>query len=159
MVFEQLIAAFDVVFAPLAVFQPILSVFLISTLLTVIIVVLNKLVVDRKLVKEIKDKMEEIRENLTRAQKEGNKEETNKFFAEMMKVNNQYMKHTFKALIISLIVIALFLPWVKYKYEGMIVATLPFSLPVIGANLTWLYWYILVSFAIGWVINRIVGSP
>jgi len=150
-----LIAAFDLIFSPLAVFKPHISLLIVSAILTLIVVVLNKLTIKRDLVKNIKTKMEEIRESLTKAQKEGNMEEANKFLSEMMKVNSQYMKQTFKALIISLIVISIFLPWLKYKYEGSAVA-IPFSLPLIGSSLSWLYWYILISITIGWVARKLL---
>lgn len=102
--------------------------------------------------------MEDIRESLTQAQKDGNKEEVSKFLAEMMKMNSQYMKQTFKALIISMIVLALFLPWLTHTYGGSVVAALPFSLPLIGSNLTWIYWYILVSVSIGWVVRKLLEA-
>jgi uncharacterized membrane protein (DUF106 family) len=102
--------------------------------------------------------MQEIRENLNNAQKMGDKENTNKYLAEMMSMNNTYMKQTFKAMIVSLVVLGLFLPWLRYRYEGMAVAALPFALPFIGSSLSWLYWYILVSFSIGWVLGRFLGD-
>jgi len=119
--------------------------------------VINKFSINKKAVREIKNRMEEIRENLTKAQKEGNKEETNRFLNEMMKANNDYMKQTFAALIISIVVLSLFLPWLRYRYEGKVVAALPFSLPVIGSSMGWVWWYVLVSFTVGWVIKKLLG--
>lgn len=140
------------------VFKFHVSLFLISIFLTVLVLLVNRLAVNRKLMKEIKERITEIRENLTKAQKEGNAEDTNKFFSELMKNYNQYLKLNFKALIISLAIIAIFFPWMKYKYEGLTIANLPFSLPVIGSSLNWIMWYILVSFAIGWVIKKLFGE-
>jgi len=154
--FEWLIAAFEVIFSPLAVFKPLLSLLIVSAVLTLILTLLNRFLVDRKVMKEVKKRMEEIRENLTKAQREGNKEEVSKFLAEMNSLLAKNMKQTFKVLIISLVVISLFLPWLKYKYEGLTVATLPFSLPLIGSSLSWVFWYVLVSFAIGWVIRKLI---
>jgi len=106
----------------------------------------------------LKRNMEEIKENLTEAQKEGNKENVNKFLSELMKVNNQYLRHSFKTLIISLLIVSLFLPWLAQKYQGLTVATLPFNLPFIGSGLNWLYWYIFVSLAVGWLIRKLLGA-
>lgn len=146
---------FDVVFSPLNILQNHVSIFLISFALTIVVLILNRIFVNKDLIREIKNKMADIRENLTKAQKEGNKENVEKFLSELMKVNNEYMKHSFKSLMVSLIVLSLFFPWLNYKYAGLTVATLPFNLPIIGSKLTWLYWYILVSFTIGWVIRKI----
>ncbi|MFH0711183.1 MAG: EMC3/TMCO1 family protein [Candidatus Aenigmatarchaeota archaeon] len=160
MVFEELIGVFNAVFFPLFSLQPHISLLVISSFLTVLLLVVNRLFVNKNLVKEIKNKMEETRELLTAAQKENRKEDANKHLSEMMKANSQYMKVTFKTLIISIVIISLFLPWLRHTYEvtykGIPVAKLPFSIPFIGADLNWLYWYIFVSFAVGWVIRKLM---
>jgi len=155
--FEQLYAVFDFIFSPFLLFSPVLSLVFVATTLTLILLVLTRFSVNRKAIKEIKDRMEQTRENLTKAQKEGNKEETSKLMNEMMSSNTDYMKQTFKTLIISLIVLSLILPWMKYRYEGKATASLPFTLPFVGNSLGWVYWYVLVSFTVGWVIKKILG--
>lgn len=150
-----IVNAFDFVFWPLAVFQPHISLLIVSILLTIIVVLINKFSVDKKVMREMKDKMSGIRESLTKAQKEGNTEQANKFLASMMEANNKYMRYSFKAMVISLIVLSLFLPWLRYKYSALVTA-LPFTLPFIGSQIGWVGWYILASFAIGWVIRKIV---
>lgn len=153
--FEQFFGVFDFIMSPITIFNPVVSLLIISTLITVTVMLLNYFTINKKLVREIKNKMEELRESLTAAQKIGNTEEANKFLSEMMKANSDYMKQTFKALIVSLIVVSIFLPWLRYKFEGMTVAALPFTLPVVGSSLSWLFWYILVSFTMGWIIKKI----
>ena len=161
MMFEQItglmVGALDSLFFPLAVFQPVISLLIFSVIITVLIIVLNRFSVNRTLVKEIKDKMQQIRENLTQAQKQGNKEDTNKYLSELMKTNGEYMRQSIKTMIVSMVVILLFLPWLNYKYASTAVATLPFSIPVIGSSLTWIFWYALVSFTVGWVIKKLLG--
>lgn len=153
---EPLIAVFDVIFSPLAILRPHISLLIVSAILTLVVIILNKLTIKKDLVRDMKKRMEEIRESLTKAQKDGNREEANKFLSEMMKANSQYMRQTFKTLIVSTVVLALFLPWLTHKYGGSAVATLPFSLPFIGSNLSWIYWYILVSLTIGWVVRKLL---
>jgi uncharacterized membrane protein (DUF106 family) len=121
------------------------------------VTVLNRLLTNTKAVKELKDKMQEIREQLTAAQKIGDKENTNKFLNEMMNMNNEFMKHSYKSMLVSLVVIAIFLPWMTSKYGGMTVAALPFDVPFIGSSLNWVLWYVLVSFTIGWVVRKLFG--
>jgi len=137
--------------------NPLISIMIIGSILTIIVFLINKFAVNRKMVKELKDRMEEIRDQLTQAQKSGDKDASNNLLSEMMKINGQYMRQTFRALIISLIVISLFLPWLGHRFGGMTVANLPFDVPVLGNNLSWIYWYILVSFAIGWILNKLLG--
>jgi uncharacterized membrane protein (DUF106 family) len=160
MVFEELIGVFDAVFYPLFAFQPHISLLIISTFLTVLMLLTNRFTVNRNLVKEIKNKMEETRELLTAAQKESRTEDANKHLEEMMKANSRYMKVTFKTLIISIVIISLFLPWLRHTYEvtykGVPVAKLPFSVPFIGTSVNWLFWYVFVSFTAGWVIRKLM---
>jgi len=143
-------------FAPLMVMKPALSLLIVSSLLTALVVVITRLLVNKKIVGEIKDKMEEIREQLTVAQKSGNTEQANKCMADMMKTNSEYMRHTFKALVVSVIVLALFLPFLKQGYEGMAAVSMPFSIPVFGSSLSWVYWYVLVSLAMGYLLRKLL---
>lgn len=147
----------NLVFSPLATFQPHVALFIFTAFITLLITLISKFAVNRKLMKEIKTKMTELRENLTKAQKEGNKETTSKFLNEYMQANGQYMKQNFKSLFISMAVIILFLPWLGKTYSGMTIASLPFSLPVIGNTLGWLAWYFLVSLSIGWIVRKWMG--
>lgn len=160
MVFEELIGIFDAIFFPLFAFQPHISLLIISSFLTVLMLFINRITVNRNLVREIKNKMEETRELLTAAQKENRTEDANKHLSEMMKANSQYMKVTFKTLIISIVIISLFLPWLRHTYEetykGVPVAKLPFSLPFLGDSVNWLYWYIFASLTVGWVIRKLM---
>ncbi len=161
MVLEQItamaVSSVNVVFGPMTIFPPYISLAILSIALTVIVVVLGRIVTNKKIVSEIKAKTEDLRVKLADAQKEGNKEGVNQLMTELMKTQNQYMKHSFKMMIISLVVISLFLPWAQYTYSAQSVATLPFSLPFIGSSLSWAYWYILISFSVGWIIRKLLG--
>lgn len=153
----MLVNVVDTAFSPLAIFNPAISLFIVSTFITVLVIVLSKFATNRKAMKEIKDKLQDIREQLTAAQKSGDNESASKFLSEMMSVNNEYMKHMYKGLFVSLIVITIFLPWVRYSYGTGAVASLPFNVPMLGSELNWVLWYILVSFTMGWVIRKLFG--
>ncbi|MEM7821197.1 MAG: EMC3/TMCO1 family protein [Candidatus Aenigmatarchaeota archaeon] len=153
----MVINLFDFVFSPITLLKPHVSLLIISTILTLIAFFLNRVFVDRNFLKEIKNKMDEIRANLINAQKNGNSEEMNRFLGEMMKLNREYIRHTLKATIISILILAIFLPWMKYKFSGMVVAT-PFNIPIIGSTLSWLYWYMLIAIAISWFFNKLLSD-
>ena len=157
MVLESLYPVFEAIFSPVTAFPYYISVLIISATLTLMVLGINRLLINKNIVKGIKTKMEEIKENLNQAQKLGDKENANKLVNEMMKTNNESMKHTFKALIVSMVVISLILPWVGQKYKGLAVATLPFNLPFVGYSLDWLWWYVLVSITLGWIANKFFG--
>lgn len=145
------------VFSPLNMFPPIISLMILSTFLTLLIIFVTRLFVNMKVLREIKEEMEKVRELLTQAQKQGDKEAADGHLKKMMEVNSRYMQHSFKATIVSIVVLAMFLPYLQFKYGGTTVARLPFDVPFIGGSLSWLYWYVLVSFMAGWVIRKMIG--
>jgi uncharacterized membrane protein (DUF106 family) len=155
--FEPVIKAIDFIFSPITVFSPAVAILIFSVIVTLLITGLSRLVINRKLVKELKEKMEEVKENLKQAQKEGDKEKTNQFLSEMMKINSLYMKQTLKSFVVSIVIVIIFLPWVKYRYEKVAIP-IPFNLPYVGSSLSWIIWYILVAFTVGWVVQKLLGS-
>lgn len=154
---EQITGFANLVFSPLNTFPPYLAVFIFSIVITVLLLGLNRVLTNKKLMNELKVKMEEIKENLTKAQKAGNEQEANRLLNDMMTTNSQYMKQTYKSLIVSFVIAIIFLPWLTSNYSGAVV-TLPFSIPIVGSSLNGLYWYIFVSLVVGWVINKTFGG-
>lgn len=148
----------DPVFAPLLNLKPHIALFVFALVLTTIIYTINKLMINRKVAKEIKDKLAVVKENLTKAQKEGNKDEVSKFLSEYMSINNQYLRQTFKVMIVTFIVVIILFPWASSRFSGVEVAKLPFSLPFIGTNLGWIIWYIMVSITGSWLLRKFIGD-
>ena len=146
------------IFAPLLALEPHIALLVFSTILTVIIFALNKLLINKKVAKEIKDKLAVVKESLTLAQKEGRKDDISKFMKEYMAINNEHMRLMFKVMIATLAVVIVLFPWASANYSGVTVANLPFSMPFIGANIGWLLWYILISLAGSWVLRKFIGE-
>ncbi len=154
---SMLIGPMNSLFSPILALNPMIALFLLSSIITISIIVLTKKFTDVETMKELREGIQNIREDLTDAQKKGDKDNTDKLLNQMMEMNAEFMKHSYKSLLISLIVISIFLPWLKYQYSGMVVANLPFEAPIIGKRLNWIGWYVLVSFTMGWVIRKILG--
>lgn len=157
MVTDIIVKALDVVLGPLSVFQPHVAIVIVSLIITAAIMLLNRLVVNKKAVNEIKEKMEQIREQMTQAQKEDNKENVQKYINEWTSINNSYMKHTFKTMIVSLVVLLLFYSWLGFKFTGLAVG-IPFPIPFVGASVDWPIWYVIASLSIGWVSRKLFGA-
>lgn len=161
MVFDLLnpLAVFvDPVFSPLLGLKPHIGLFVFALILTTIIYGINKLMINKKVSKEIKDKLATVKENLTKAQKDGRKDDINKFLSEYMAINNQYLKQTFKVMIVTFIVVIVLFPWANTKFSGVTVAQLPFPLPIIGTGMGWIAWYILVSITGSWLLRKFIGE-
>jgi len=155
--FEFLFSAFDFAFYPLTLVSPIIAVFLVSAFITILITVINKFLINQNLVRSLKKRMEEVRDNISQAQKSGDNEKANKFLNEMLEINNQYMGQIFRALTVSIIVIILILPWVQFKYGSVVVAKLPMMIPYVGNEMNWFWWYAIVTLNIGWFIRKILA--
>src|SRR3989338_9662249 len=111
MAFTFFATLLDPVFAPLLALKPHIALFIFASMLTVIIYAINKLMINRRVAKEIKDKLAAVKENLTKAQKDGKKDEISKFLNEYMSMNNQYLKQTFKVMAVTFVVVIVLFPW------------------------------------------------
>jgi len=158
--FLQPIGGFlDPVFSPLTVFPPYVTIVIMAVILTAIIMFVSRLFVNRKLMIQVKEQMEEIKEKLNAAQKSGNKDEQNKQLSELMKANSSYMRHTMKIMVVSIIVVMLFFPWLSFRYAGVTAVELPFTIPFIEwVSLEWFWWYVIAAFAAGTVMRKAMGS-
>lgn len=158
MAFTFFATLLDPVFAPLLAIKPHIGLFLFSLLLTVIIYGINKLMINRRVAKEIKERLASVKENLTKAQKDGRKDDINKFLSEYMAVNNQYLRQTFKVMIVTFVVVIVLFPWASARFSGITVAKLPFAFPIIGTSMGWIAWYILVSITGSWLLRKLIGE-
>jgi len=161
--------ALDPVLSPIFQFFPdYMTITIMAVFLTALIMVVSRLFVNRKLLSEVKEKMEEIKERLNKAQKSGDKKNQEALLAELMQTNGQYMKQTMKIMAVSIAIFFVFFPWLTYKYAPIgeagvainaNVASLPFAIPMTDImTIEWFWWYFLVSFAAGTAMRKIVGS-
>ncbi|MEM5829646.1 MAG: EMC3/TMCO1 family protein [Candidatus Aenigmatarchaeota archaeon] len=154
---EVLAKLMNFIFWPLASLPPTLSVFLAALILTVLMILINRIFINKNVVNELKDRMNALREELIELQKQGNLERAKVVLEEITKYNLSYMKHVLKSLLVSFVAIILILPWIQYTYKDVPVAKLPLTLPYIGSSLNWLIWYFLASLTIGWIIRKLMG--
>lgn len=146
-----------ILFSPVASLNPTLSLFFIAVFIATLINVLNLKFIDHDALSDLKQRMEEAREQMTSAQKSGDNDAAQKSIDNLLKINQEFMKHNYKRMMISLVIVIVFLPYVSSTYEGMVVAALPMSVPFFGESIGWLVWYFIVSFTIGWVVQKMFG--
>jgi uncharacterized membrane protein (DUF106 family) len=149
--FERFIAILN------TISYPPLALALLAVAVTCLIYVLNRLIVKRQVLEEIKARMVEIRENLNLAQQAKNMEAIEKWMKEFVSVNNKYVKLTAKSMIITAAVSIIVLTLIGSKYSGNVVR-LPFEIPYLGSALSGVYWYVFVSVIVGWLINKLLGG-
>lgn len=149
---------FNLVFSPLLQLPPFISLTIISLGLSVFWFVLNQILMNKEELKNFQKRVAELRELLIKYQKSGDTEKVEEVMKEFSELNKKYMTQTFKALLISFAIFLIFIPWLRAKYsqiEG--IAYLPFSIPIIGNSLNWLYWYFFVSIAVTFILRKLLS--
>lgn len=150
--FESILSS---VFAPLLGLNPAIGILIISGLVSFLLTLPYKFMVDQKKMREHKEKVKEIQKQIKEAQKTDQKR-ANELMNEMLALSNKQMMSNFKPMLPGMILAILFLPWVATAFSGP-VALLPFSLPLFGSDFGWLMWYILASMPMTYVFRKMLG--
>jgi uncharacterized membrane protein (DUF106 family) len=158
--------------------NPLITVFLISTLIAVITTVANKVLVDQDKMDSLRDEMKVFQEKLREAQKSGDSKELAKAQSQQqdfMKKQSTMMKMSFKPLIVTFVPILIVFYWMGQSTAiSNVVVSLPsfvyyvLLVPVwhtfygppdtmIPYAVGWLGWYILCTFSMSQIIRKIVG--
>jgi len=134
-------------------FNALFGVFSISILISAIIMVITAKVMDQKEMKKLKEKLAKYQEKVKAAQKKNDTKQVNKISKEMMGLQTKMMSQSMKPMLYTMVPIIIIFGWLRQypdlqnfvEVNGYLVV-LPFVLPVFGAKLGWLGWYILCSF-------------
>ncbi|MEM5793137.1 MAG: EMC3/TMCO1 family protein [Candidatus Aenigmatarchaeota archaeon] len=143
-------------------FNPAISIFFISTIVSIFLTFINKKTMGKTNVKELKDKMNKLKKEMSEAQKKKDTDKLQKKMDEMMELNSKYMKVMMKPMLISLgismLIVILIFPIMKEAYNSKVVLVVPRIIPLIGGKgLTWIWWYVICSIAVGLVLRKIMG--
>ncbi len=138
--------------------NPIVGIFFISALVSLIITLTTAKFVDQKKMKALKEKSKSCQEKMKEAQKKGNMKNMKKYQQEFSKMSMEMMSSSMRPMFFTFPPIILIFSWLRNSmpYEQVII-NLPFSLPYWGNELGWLGWYIIVSFAMSPLLKKIFG--
>lgn len=139
----------SVIFLPLQILNPIISVLIVSIVITLIIAIFKRRVFGKEEFKIVKREMDEIREKLFKS-----KNQSDELIKRLMYLNKILFKQTTKILILSLILGIVCLSWVQYNYSGNYVR-LPIPIPFFQ-NLNMVYFYIILTFIISIVLSKLL---
>ncbi len=134
-------------------FNALFGVFSMSVLISTIIVIITAKAMDQKEMKTLKEKLAKCQEKVKAAQKKNDTKQLNKMSKEMMGLQSTMMTKSMKPMLYTMIPIIIIFGWIRQypdlqnftEVKGYLVM-LPFVLPVFGAKLGWLGWYIMCSF-------------
>ena len=160
----MLYALLDELFSPILAFGPAVSLTFIAFMVSLIMVISYKVLVNRELLLRTKERMKRLKEMTMEAQKSKDLTKIESITREMMELNKLYLKEVIKPLLVSLLVFIIFFPWMSKRFSGMVVLRLPlikttgnFKDIIVGNGLGWVSWYLIVSLIIGWILRRSFG--
>ncbi|WP_409199538.1 DUF106 domain-containing protein [Methanobrevibacter sp. DSM 116169] len=160
--------------------NPILTVFVISLVVSIITTVANKLLVDHDEMNDIREEMKEFQNELREAQKSGDSKKIAKLQAkqvDFMEKQSKMMTNSFKPAIVTMVPILLVFWWMRSSAISDLIVNLPVTVyygtltpiwhtigPLIyGGEATipfaigWLLWYFICTLAIGQILRKFVG--
>lgn len=106
----------NTIFAPILQLSPTVGVFVFSLFIMLIINGAQKLLINHKEVKKIRARVKEFNAQIKQAQKSEDKPKVDNLFSQMMAENNKMMGMTMKPMIVSLVLVFLFLPWMGDQF-------------------------------------------
>ena len=137
----------------------VLAEFLIALIVTFVLVLPFKYLVNRTKLEEIKTQQKEKQGKIKELQKT-NPQEATKMMNEILALNNSMFRINMKPLLITFVVAIAFLPWMGITFPNT-VAQLPFPIPLIAADgkFGWLVWYIIISLPVNQLFRKLLNIP
>lgn len=187
MVLEVIFDGLNWIFAPIFALDPmpnnpLLTIFLIATIIAFVTTLANKLLVDQDAMEDSREEMKQFQEKMKEAQMSGDAKELAKAQAmqqDVMAKQSDMMKNSFKPLIVTLIPIMLMFWWMAQPgnpINGVIVQLPQFvyyvllvplwhsvygmfygSAPAVPFIAGWLGWYIMCTFAMTQILRKFMG--
>ncbi len=145
----------DSIFSPLLALPPFISELILAIIISFLVTLPYKFLIDQNKLREIKEKQKEKQMKIKELQKT-NPKEANRLLSEMLMLSHKQMRLTLKPMFLTFILILILLPWMAYVFKGPIVK-LPFSLPFFGDDFGFLAWYIVITFPLTQLFRKLMG--
>ena len=131
-------------------------VFVASVVLSIIIVVLTRIITNPEDIRKIKKEMKFYSDKVKEAQKSGDAAKVKQFTDGMLKASQKQLRHSIKPMFISIIIFMIAIWWLGGQFAELVIP-IPFSMPFIGYELNWFWWYVLVTFAASMSLRKLLG--
>ena len=146
---------FNSIFTPLLSFSPFWTVFLIAFTISLVITVIYKFATDQRLMKELKTDMKMLQKEMKEL-----KDHPEKIVAKQklaMQKNMEYMKHSMKPTLITMVPLLLIFGWLRTTFtESGDLITWSFSVPLFGTGIGWLGIYILSAIFFSMTLRKLL---
>ncbi len=132
------------------------EVLIISLLLSLLMVIITKVLTNQDEIKKAKREMKFYQEKIKKAQNSGDKEAVSKLSNDMLKASGKQMKQSMKPMFASLIIFVVALGWLAAEYGELLIA-MPVSLPFLGPELNWFWWYLIIVLPTSFIFRKMLG--
>ena len=132
------------------------EVLIISLALSLLMVILTKLLTNQDEIKKAKREMKFYQEKIKKAQKAGDNQTVSKLSNDMLKASSKQLRQSMKPMLVSLIIFVIALGWLAAEY-GELVINLPITLPFLGAELNWFWWYLIIVLPTSFIFRKMLG--
>lgn len=132
------------------------EVLIISIALSLLIVILTKLLTNQDEIKKAKREMKFYQEKIKKAQKAGDNQTVSKLSNDMLKASSKQLRQSMKPMFVSLIIFVIALGWLAAEY-GELVINLPVTLPFLGSELNWFWWYLIIVLPTSFIFRKVLG--
>lgn len=136
--------------------MPVEEILIFGIIVSISMAVVYRLLVKPSEMMSIKKDLEFYKKKIKVANKAGDTKKSQQFMGDMMKVNQRMFQKNMKPMMASMVVAAIVLALIGQEHTTAMIA-LPFSVPFIGAELTWLWWYILVTIPFSMFFRKLAG--
>ena len=137
--------------------NPAINILIIGAIISITMSLVNRKVLSSEKAQDVKKRMQEERSKMLDAQKCGDTKKMNECLSNLMRINSQYMSFMFKPMIISFVIFLVIAPLLREAYTGVVVATVPQSLPFVGGyQLSWFWWYAICTFVISMIAKKLL---
>ncbi|MEK6935658.1 MAG: EMC3/TMCO1 family protein [Nanoarchaeota archaeon] len=123
--------------------NPRTAIIILSFLVTLFITIINSLMIDKKRMKELKDKQKSLKEEMK--QHKDNPQKMMEINKRMMEDMPEQLKHSFKPMLVTIVPLLILFKWLQSSFALTTIAS------------TWLWWYILSSLVFSIVLRKMFG--
>lgn len=134
---------------------PYQEIFIWSLGLSFLMTIASRLLANQQEMKKAKKDMEFFRNKATQAQKSGDVKKMNEYTGEMMKASSRQFKLNMKPMMFSFLIVILAASWFAAAYGEVKIAS-PISIPVLGSELNWFYWYIIIVLPFSTIFRKLL---
>ncbi|MEA2004633.1 MAG: EMC3/TMCO1 family protein [archaeon] len=110
----------NLVFYPLLDMDPVYAVVILSSFLSLIFSLANKVMVNQDKLKHVKSEMKKIQQEIKKARKKNNEKELSKLWEKSMKMNHQQLTMVLKPMVVSMLLIFMVFPWMRFTYGDVV---------------------------------------